>query len=64
MGLSEATTRRCDICGELRQAAQIGVRTVDVGPKDLPAGLIARNVLYCKNNPVCQHGAETWQERL
>ena len=37
-------TWKCDICREERPDAQISVHKVDIGPPDLPRGLMIRNV--------------------
>lgn len=55
-------TWRCDICGEMRPDALISVYKVDIGPKNLPAGTMIRNVKFCNDDPACAQAAENWDE--
>lgn len=52
---------RCDICGDVRPDALIGVRAVDIGPVDRP-GMVVRNVKFCSDRIECWRGAENWNE--
>lgn len=58
----ENLTWRCAICQAERPDAKISVHKVDIGPKNLPAGCMVRNVKYCNDNPLCYEGAKNWNE--